>query len=163
MYPIIFEIGPFSLSTLWFFAVIGFIIATKLFLTMTQKRKLKLNIFFENSLLFMIVPILIGRLIGILNYIIMTDFFNLKDFLLGLFTFWDQKFSFWGAFLSFIILLILALKKKGQDVLPWIDSISIPLLIGMAIANIGKYLSGEGYGKPTSLPFGVTYENIDVY
>ncbi|OGJ44251.1 hypothetical protein A2272_04145 [Candidatus Peregrinibacteria bacterium RIFOXYA12_FULL_33_12] len=119
---------------------------------MAQKRKLKLNLFFEYPLRLILWPIIIGKAIAL-----MPDIFTLD-----IFYFWDQRYSFWAALITFVLLIFLLLHKKKESFLPWADALSIPFLIELIFGNIGKYLDGAGYGQPTALPWGVTFENISV-
>ncbi len=161
MYPILINFGPFELSSLWFFSTIGFLIAIKIFLIITQKRKLKINIFFEHPFLFILVPFITARFFGVI--INSSKFENLSSStLLELFYLWDKSFSFWIALLSFSILFVFYSKKNNENILPWLDTMSIPFLITMIFINIGKYLDGSGYGSPTNLPWSITFENIQV-
>jgi len=162
MYPVILQIGPFTLSSLWLFSVMGVIVGVQVALLMIKKRKLKLNIFFEYPLIFIIVPLIAGRLIGVLLNLFNRFESQTSLTVLQIFKFWDQKFSLWGALVAFIIIMIVILHKKKEPFLPWLDVLSIPVLVGLTFINIGKYLDGSGYGRPTNLPWGVTFENIDV-
>ena len=44
----------------------------------------------------------------------------------------------------------------------WLDALIVPLGTGIVIANFGQLLDGQAYGIPTNLPWGITYESINV-
>ena len=82
--------------------------------------------------------------------------------LLSVFYIWDKGLSFWGALLGFGLILWLLCIKRGENILKWLDVLIIPIGIGVIIANFGQFLDGQGYGSETALPWGVTYESINV-
>jgi prolipoprotein diacylglyceryl transferase len=78
---------------------------------------------------------------------------------------WPQLFSrfgfaWFGGFLGgFLALLFLARHFKIQ-LLQFLDMCSPAACVGYAIGRIGCLLSGDGdYGKPTSLPWGMSFPN----
>jgi phosphatidylglycerol---prolipoprotein diacylglyceryl transferase len=78
---------------------------------------------------------------------------------------WPQLFSrfgfaWFGGFLGgFLALLILARRFK-IPLLEFLDICSPAACVGYAIGRIGCLLSGDGdYGKPTSLPWGMSFPN----
>src|ERR1700741_566987 len=69
-------------------------------------------------------------------------------------------FAWFGGFLGgFGALLLLAWREK-LPLLEFLDACSPAASFGYAIGRIGCFLSGDGdYGKPTSLPWGMSFPN----
>ena len=66
-------------------------------------------------------------------------------------------FVFFGGAVTAIVALLIYLKKKKLPVLPTADFFIVALPIGHAIGRVGCFLAGCCYGKPTDLPWGVTF------
>ena len=66
-------------------------------------------------------------------------------------------FVFFGGAVTAIVALLIYLKKKTLPVLPTADFFIVGLPIGHAIGRIGCFLAGCCHGKPTNLPWGVTF------
>jgi len=78
---------------------------------------------------------------------------------------WPQLFSrfgfawFGGLIGGFVVLLIMARRDK-VPMLEFLDACAPAASVGYAIGRIGCLLSGDGdYGKPTSLPWGMSFPN----
>jgi len=117
---------------------------------------------FHHSLSITVITILFSRIV----FYFMNLQFYLPTFRLGgllrFFYIWDKGLSFWGAILGLTIMMIIICFKKNESILKWIDALVIPVGLGIIIANFGQLLDGQGYGTPTNLPWGMTYESINV-
>jgi len=69
-------------------------------------------------------------------------------------------FAWFGGFLGgFGTMLFMGLQKK-LPIMQFLDACSPAASFGYAIGRIGCFLSGDGdYGKPTSLPWGMSFPN----
>ena len=69
-------------------------------------------------------------------------------------------FAWFGGFLGgFAAMLLMGLRAK-LPIWKFLDACSPAASIGYAIGRIGCFLSGDGdYGKPTSLPWGMSFPN----
>ena len=78
---------------------------------------------------------------------------------------WPQLFSrfgfaLFGGFLGGFVALIFLARRSKIPVLETLDICSPAACVGYAIGRIGCLLSGDGdYGKPTSLPWGMSFPN----
>lgn len=77
-----------------------------------------------------------------------------------LFQFWRGGYSSLGGLLGGCITLFLYLKWKGYSFLHFTDIIAPFIAVGFAIQKLfGCLMAGCCYGKPTSLPFHLTFSN----
>jgi len=162
MYPILFEIGPFTLQSLWLFVTIGFIVGILAFAKTAKRQRLDLGMLFNHGISILIVTLLVSRLtffLANLQYYMPT--LSFRGFL-SFFFIIDKGLSFWGAMAGMMIMLGIISFKRGESILKWLDALIIPLGTGMIIANFGQLLDGQAYGTPTNLPWGITYESINV-
>ncbi len=162
MYPTLFKIGPFVISTIWIFLCLGVYVFIKLLIKSIQKKRGDFKFLYENSTFF-ILSFIIGARITYVIANLPSYFYeiNLQSFF-QVFAFWDQGFSFWGG-LIFILAAIYWKTRSGKESFKkWVDYLSEPFLYALPIAYIGKFFDGIGYGSKTDLPIGIAFENMDV-
>jgi phosphatidylglycerol---prolipoprotein diacylglyceryl transferase len=69
-------------------------------------------------------------------------------------------FAWFGGFLGGFVALIFLARRSKIPVLEFLDICSPAACVGYAVGRIGCLLSGDGdYGKPTSLPWGMSFPN----
>ena len=64
-----------------------------------------------------------------------------------------------GGFLLALIAGLLYVWTKKMPLLRTLDAVAPALALGGAIASLGAFAAGSGYGSPTALPWGVVYNN----
>lgn len=162
MIPIIFQTKFFSLYTFWIFFAIAVIVGTYSAIKLGEKNGLKIQFLSEISWKLMLWALLGSRLLGIaVNYDIYFYDFQFSN-LIQVFYIWDKGLSFWGGVLAFMIAFYYLCKKNEQDFFKWMDALVPAIVIAIAIGNIGAFFDGMNYGKETSLPWGVNFENPSV-
>ena len=67
--------------------------------------------------------------------------------------------TFFGGFVGGILAIVLYTHFQKMPVLPVLDTFAAALPLGHAIGRLGCFAAGCCYGKPTSLPWGVTFTN----
>lgn len=73
-----------------------------------------------------------------------------------------QSAGIWyGGFILALIFAFIYMRKEGLPFLKTCDVFAPGLAIGHAIGRLGCFAAGCCYGKPTSLPWAVTYTNPD--
>lgn len=134
------------------------LISSYLAVNRLKRQRVEFLLLIKKSTSYVLVPLIFSRLIFFfLNSDAYTpgfDFRTLKNFI----AIWDQGFSIWGAITAFFVLLTLRLIKAGENIWKWYDAFIVPVLVGLGIVNIGQFLGGYAYGRPTNLPWGVHYE-----
>ena len=160
MYPVLFKIGPFALYSLWAGVLIGFFVATVLFLKRAKYERMDLNFILGHGLSLLIGSFLFSRSCFFFANWGYFGQFSIINFLKQLLFFWQPGYSFWGAILGFSFVFYWHCRRHGESFLQWLDVALVPILI--ACANFGQLLDGEGYGRETILPWGITFENTGV-
>ena len=67
--------------------------------------------------------------------------------------------TFYGGFLGGVLAIFLYTHFEKMPVLPVLDTFAVALPLGHSIGRLGCFAAGCCYGKPTSLPWGVTFTN----
>lgn len=162
MYPTLFKIGPFIVSTIWIFIIIGVFIFVQLLIKSIQKKRDDFKLLYENSSFIMISFVIGSRIIHIIaNASYYFYEINLRS-IFSIFAFWDKGFSFWGGLLSALIALLYTTRKNKESFKKWMDYVTEPFLYALPVVYIGKFFDGIGYGSKTDLPIGIAFKNMDI-
>lgn len=162
MYPTLFNAGPFIVSTIWIFIIIGIFVFTKSLIKSIQKKRDDFKFLYENGS-FIILCFIIGA--RIFHVVMNASYYfyelNIRS-IFGIFAFWDKGFSFWGGLGAGLLALLHATGKNKESFKKWMDYIMGPFLYALPIIYIGKFFDGIGYGRETELPIGIAFENMDI-
>lgn len=152
-----FSIGPAIIWTRLIFLLLGTYLATEFFLRLAESENLSLSHFRDKSWHFLLAFLVCGRLFAIIA--------QYRVFLrdpLRIFIFWDGTFSFLGAAFGIGVALFWHTRMHRSTFLQWLDVLLPAAIFGTAFDWFGKFAAGQAYGKPTDLPWGVTYDTIGV-
>ena len=162
MIPVIFENGVFAIYTLWIFIAIAVVASTYTLIKLSLRNGLKLQFLSDNSFKLFLVGILGARILGVIvNFDTYFYGFTLDNVLQVLYI-WDKNLNIWGGLLAALFYLYKICKRDDQDFLKWLDVIIPSLIIGIGIGSLGAFFDGINYGKETSLPWGVNFENPSI-
>jgi phosphatidylglycerol:prolipoprotein diacylglycerol transferase len=67
--------------------------------------------------------------------------------------------TFYGGFLGGVLAIFLYTHFEKMPVLPALDTCAVAVPLGHSIGRLGCFAAGCCYGKPTALPWGVTFTN----
>lgn len=152
-----FEIGPFLIWSRVIFVCLGILLSTELFLRLAESANLSLQHFRDRGFWYMLAFVAGARLIGMLG--------EYKVYVRDpLRTFWinDGTFSFLGGAIGVGVLLYFATRGSRTTFLQWLDALLPAACLGMVFSNLGSFFSGEAYGSPTDVFWGVTYDSLNV-
>jgi phosphatidylglycerol:prolipoprotein diacylglycerol transferase len=151
MRPILFQLGPFPLSSFGLFLLLAFVVG----ITMARRRAAPLGIDPSQMLDLALYMIIGGIVAGRLGYVIA----NLSMFAqepLRIITIWqDSGLVFYGALLGGGAVAFLYTRRHQIPLLRFLDVCAPPLAVGYAVAMIGALLHGLYLGRPTTLPWAV--------
>jgi phosphatidylglycerol:prolipoprotein diacylglycerol transferase len=143
MYPELFHIGGFTMNSFGVMMALAFIAAGFIAHWQFKKRGVKPDFVYP-----LLIAAVIGGLLGAkIHYLILHPDEWPGNMLSGSGLVW-----FGGLFGALIGVVIVTLLSK-QRLAAIMDSVSI----GYAVGRIGCFLRGDDYGKPTSLPWGMSF------
>jgi len=154
MYPVLFQIGPFtiySLGLLWALAAIcaGWVV----------RLELKRRLYDPELASSLVLSAVAGGLVGARLLLILEEWNNFIRFPWD-FIFSGAGFSWYGGFLGGTLAVVWWVRRKG---IPWLKTadISAPALaLGYGIGRIGCHLAGDAtWGKVTDVLWAVAYTN----
>lgn len=74
---------------------------------------------------------------------------------------WQGGMSFHGGFLGVLIAMIIFARKEGKRWLSLMDFIAPLVPPGLAAGRMGNFINGELWGRPTDLPWGMVFPQVD--
>lgn len=84
-----------------------------------------------------------------------TDYFGAGINPLDVFKVWEGGMAVFGAIAFGALGAVIGLRRAGQRVGPFGDSLAPALLIAQAVGRLGNYFNQELFGEPTTLPWGL--------
>lgn len=151
--------GFFSLKIYGVFIALAFLIATIMYYHRLEKKDFSTSFFLQNYWKWILAGLLVGRILTTLFHF--PGLFERHGYFAFL-AFWDGGMNFIGVMGGFIAMMIKDLQKKKIDYFRWLDQGTVPFLIAIMITHVGGLLSGQVYGTPTKLPWGIQYETFNV-
>lgn len=106
------------------------------------------------------IYLIIAGLIGsrILFILLNMDYYRQNPF--EIFMVWKGGLVWYGGFISAFAAALIYMRAKRMPVIRTLDLLAPYLALGQAIGRIGCFLNGCCYGKPTTLPVGVVFNEI---
>jgi phosphatidylglycerol---prolipoprotein diacylglyceryl transferase len=147
-----FEIRWYSLAYI-LGIVIGWLLCKKIFI-----QKLDINEKFDDYITYLVIGIIIG---GRLGYIIFYNFNYYTNNIFDIFKIWQGGMSFHGGLLGVIIVSIFFAKKNNQNPFLYTDLVSLVAPIGIFFGRLANFINSELYGRPTEVPWSVTFIQVD--
>ncbi len=159
MFPILIQIGPLTIYSLWIFIAIGFFISLLVLTRLIKKSRLKIQFIADNSLIIFFTGLIAARLLFVIrDYKFYFIPFSPENFL-QVFYIWDKGLSIWGGIIGTATSLAILSYRAGENTKRWMDVICVSIIIAFVFGNIGTFLDGKNYGNETNLPWGVIMEN----
>ncbi|NOZ87351.1 MAG: prolipoprotein diacylglyceryl transferase [Deltaproteobacteria bacterium] len=155
MHPVLFSIGPVSVSTYGVMIAIGL-----LFAIMLSKREGTRQGFDSKDIIDMSFWSILSGLIGAHILFAIVNFREYLEDPVRFLTFWRGGVVWYGGLAGGIIGGGIFLKIRKMDFWKVADVVAAPLAIGLFFGRFGCLSAGCCYGKPTSFPFGIVYPEI---
>ena len=156
MHPVLLQIGSLTIYTYGVLAAIGFLVGLWLAYRQAPRAGLNPHRIWDLGIYGILFALLISRVWLILSswayYIARpSEIFSIATF--------QSAGTFYGGILGGILWVILYTRFQKMPLLAVMDIVAAPVALGHAIGRVGCFVAGCCYGKPTSLPWGVTFTN----
>ncbi|GBE05698.1 MAG TPA: prolipoprotein diacylglyceryl transferase [Nitrospirae bacterium] len=157
MYPILIKIGPLTIHTYGVFIALGFIAGIALALHLGKKE----GAVSQDSILDIGFYTLLAAIAGSRLLYVIVEFRYFIKHPLDVFKIWEGGLVFLGGFLLVITVLLFYFKKHSLPAWKTFDLFTPSLALGHAIGRLGCFSAGCCYGKPSDLPWSVTFTDPD--
>ena len=87
------------------------------------------------------------------NAMVATRFGRIPRF----FALWEGGMVFYGGFIAAVAVCVVFLRRNRMPFLPVADASSIGIVLGLAFGRLGCTSAGCCFGKPTTLPWAITF------
>ena len=156
MHPILFHIGSFEMASYGLMMALAYLLPTWYLYRRLHYIKLDKDTFF-NIIFIAFVSALLGSK---LLYLIVSwpeMGATLTERLINSLRTFRYGFVFFGGAIAAVLVLVFYLRKKKLPVFKIADFYMVALPLGHAIGRIGCFLAGCCHGRPTNMPWGVTF------
>lgn len=148
MKPILFTIDSVSIPSYSFLVAIAFFIALFIAIQRAKIYYISTYIILDMSIYLLISGFIGARIFYILQHI--NYYKSINEIFTG-------GFTFYGGFILAGLVFIIYIYSNKLQAGKFADIIAPPLALAIGISRIGCFLAGCCFGKPTSLPFGVSF------
>src|SRR6185295_12772895 len=152
MYPRLFELGPITLYTYGVLLAAAYLLGLKLAMRRAKARGLD-----HNRVLDLGIFIIISALIGAKLLLFVTDY---KAFVANpreILTLLRSGGVFYGGLILAVIVALWFIRRNGLPLWTTTDVFAPGIALGHVVGRFGCLFAGCCYGKPTTLPWGITF------
>ncbi|HEY6442369.1 MAG TPA: prolipoprotein diacylglyceryl transferase [Candidatus Acidoferrales bacterium] len=154
MHPVLLQIGSITIYTYGVLAAAGFLVGLWLAYRQAPRAGLNPHSVWNLGVYGILLALLMSKVWLIFSswdYYLAhpADIFSMATF--------QSAGTFYGGILGGILWVVLYTHFQKMPLLAVLDVVAAPVALGHAIGRIGCFVAGCCYGKPTSLPWGVTF------
>jgi phosphatidylglycerol:prolipoprotein diacylglycerol transferase len=155
MRPFLFSIGSAKIPSFFFFIMVA-TLATAFYLYFKAKRyDLRPEVALDMGIIGMLAGVIGSRIFHIL--VEAPDYYWEKP--VRVFEFWKGGFVSWGGFLAIWISFLIYFRVRKLPTLRYFDFFATGAPIIKFFVRVACLLTGCCYGKPTDLPWAITFTN----
>lgn len=153
-----FTIGSFEIK--WYGIIIcaAFIICVLLGLRSCEKHGIK-----QDDLLDYVLFAIPSALIGARLYYVIFNFDNYRDDLMSVFDYWKGGLAVYGGVIAALLAVFFVSLYKKQSFINVAGFGATYIILGQAIGRWGNFFNQEAFGGPTTLPWGMTGNEINAF
>jgi len=152
MYPRLFELGPITVYTYGVLLAAAYLLGLKLAMNRAKARGLD-----ANRVLDLGIYIIISALIGAKLLLVVTDFRTFRADPRELLTLARSGGVFYGGLILAVAVALWYIRKIGLPLWTTCDVFAPGIALGHVVGRFGCFFAGCCYGRPTTLPWGITF------
>lgn len=156
MHPILFKLGPLTIHTYGVMIAAGFLAGMYLAMREARRQGISPDMIMDLGLYILAAAIVGSRLMQV--------FVEHRYYLghpLEIFMIWRGGLVFYGGFIMAVFVSIWYLRRHNLPVWKVGDILAPSLALGHAVGRVGCFTAGCCYGRPTDLPWAVTFSDPD--
>jgi phosphatidylglycerol:prolipoprotein diacylglycerol transferase len=152
MYPRLLELGPITVYTYGVLLAAAYLLGLKLAMVRAQARKLD-----HTRVLDLGIYIIISALLGAKLLLLITDWRTFTSSPGELLTLVRSGGVFYGGLIVAVAVSLWYIRRVGLPLWTTCDVFAPGIALGHVIGRLGCLFAGCCYGKPTDLPWGITF------
>ncbi len=152
MYPKLFDLGPLTVYTYGVLLAAAYLLGLKLAMVRAARRGLD-----ANRVLDLGIYIIISALIGAKLLLLVTDFRAYMANPRELLTIVRSGGVFYGGLILAVVVALVYIRRIGLPLWTTCDVFAPGIALGHVVGRFGCLFAGCCYGKPTTLPWGITF------
>jgi phosphatidylglycerol:prolipoprotein diacylglycerol transferase len=152
MYPRLFELGPITVYTYGVLLAAAYLLGLQLARVRAKARGLD-----ANRVLDLGIYIIISALIGAKLLLLVTDFRTFSASPRELLTLARSGGVFYGGLILAVTVALVYIRKIGLPLWTTCDVFAPGIAVGHVVGRFGCLFAGCCYGKPTRMPWGITF------
>ena len=152
MYPRLLELGPVTVYTYGVLLAAAYLLGLKLAMVRAKTRGLD-----EARVLDLGIYIIISALIGAKLLLLVTDYQTFKNDPRELLTLARSGGVFYGGLILAVVVALWYIGRVGLPLWTTCDVFAPGIALGHVIGRFGCLFAGCCYGKPTTMPWGITF------
>src|SRR6266850_3517792 len=154
MYPELFSLGPVTVYTYGVLLAASYLLGLKL--AIARARKWKLN---ADRVLDLGIYIIIAALVGAKLLLVVIDFAQFRQSPADLLSVARSGGVFYGGLIAAVGVAFWYIHRHGMPFWTTCDAFAPGIALGHVTGRLGCLAAGCCYGRPTSLPWGITFTN----
>jgi phosphatidylglycerol:prolipoprotein diacylglycerol transferase len=152
MYPEVFHWGVLHVRSYGLLLAVAFLVGT--WLGLKEARRLGLD---EDKLVTVILVTLIASVLGARALYVLEHVEEFQHQWRSALAIWEGGLTFYGGIVAGTAAGLIAARRMGLPIWTTADALAPSVALGTMFGRVGCFLNGCCYGRPTSLPWGVTY------
>jgi phosphatidylglycerol:prolipoprotein diacylglycerol transferase len=152
MYPRLFELGPITVYTYGVLLAAAYLLGLKLAMVRAKNRGLD-----HNRVLDLGIYIIISALIGAKLLLLVTDFRAFTANPRELLTLARSGGVFYGGLILAVVVALVYIRRVSLPLWTTCDVFAPGIALGHVVGRFGCLFAGCCFGKPTTLPWGITF------
>ena len=152
MYPRLLDLGPLTIYTYGILLAAAYLLGLKLAMTRAKARQLD-----EARILDLGIYIIVSALIGAKLLLLFTDFGTYLANPRELLTLVRVAGVFYGGLILAVLVAIWYIRRVGLPLWTTCDVFAPGIALGHVVGRLGCLFAGCCYGKPTTMPWGITF------
>ncbi|OGY25260.1 MAG: hypothetical protein A2134_02155 [Candidatus Woykebacteria bacterium RBG_16_39_9b] len=155
MLPILFQIGPITISSFGFFLMLAYFTGT--FILWREGRK---KGYPDEKLLDLSITSLISLIIGSRLWYVLINWHIFREHPVKILAIWEGGFAVFGGIVVLAIVTIFLSKRWKWSFFEIADVAALSLLASAVLIKIGSFLAGVDYGTISTIPWALELKNI---
>src|SRR3954466_7397006 len=154
MYPRLFELGPLTVYTYGLLLAAAYLLGLRLAMVRARVRGLD-----QTRVLDLGIYIIISALVGAKLLLLVTDFRTFSSNPRELLTLARSGGVFYGGLILAVAVALVYIREIGLPLWTTCDVFAPGIALGHVVGPFGLLFAGCCYGKPTTLPWGITFSD----